>query len=246
MGELVLMIVLFTDFGANGPYLGQMEMAIRGIAPTVPVINLVSDAPCFDPRASAYLLAALVETCAPGAVILAVVDPGVGGDRRPLAVQVDGRWLIGPDNGLFELLIRRGTEVEVWEIVWRPERLSASFHGRDLFAPVAARLAMGQGPKAVGLSPLRPLRHPLWPDDLPSIIYTDCYGNAWTGLRASCVPTPRITVEGQVFTRADTFSDVPAGTAFWYENSSGLVEIAVNGGRADRLPGMGLGSFITI
>ena len=240
------MIVMFTDFGANGPYLGQMEMAIRGIAPAVPVINLISDAPCFNPQASAYLLAALVETCPQGAVILAVVDPGVGGDRRPLAVRVDGRWLIGPDNGLFELLIRRGTQVDTWEIKWRPERLSASFHGRDLFAPVAARLALGQGLEDIGLSPVQPLRQAHWPDDLPSIIYTDCYGNAWTGLRASRMSASRITVEGRALTRADTFSDVPAGAAFWYENSSGLVEIAVNCGRADKIPGMGLGSFITI
>lgn len=240
------MIVMFTDFGASGPYLGQMEMAIRGIAPTIPVIDLLSDAPCFDPRASAYLLAALVENCPKQAVILAVVDPGVGGDRRPLAVRVDGRWLVGPDNGLFELLIRRGTEVEAWEIVWRPERLSASFHGRDLFAPIAARLSLGQEPEEVGLRRIEPTRHCDWPDDLSSIIYTDCYGNAWTGLRVSHLSGARLMVAGQVLTRAETFSDVPAGAIFWYENSSGLVEIAVNRGRADRIPGIGLGSFITI
>ena len=240
------MIVCFTDFGDEGPYLGQMEMVIRTIAPSVAVINLLSDAPCFDPRASAYLLAAVVKDCPQGAVVLAVVDPGVGGDRRPLVLKLDGIWLVGPDNGLFEPLIRRSSQVEAWEIIWRPERLSASFHGRDLFAPVAARLALGQGPEEVGLRRVEPNRQLHWPDDLPSIIYTDCYGNLWTGIRASSLTCSRIAVGGLVLDRAETFGDVSVGAPFWYENSSGLVEIAVNCGRADRLPGLSLGAIITI
>ena len=164
------MIVLFTDFGANGPYLGQMEMAIRRIAPSAVVVNLLADAPSFDPRASAYLLAALTVEVPEGAVVLGVVDPGVGGPRRPMVARVDGRWLVGPDNGLFELLLRRGSQIETWEIVWRPDRLSATFHGRDLFAPVAARLASGQALDQMGLRRIEPPRRPDWPDDLASII----------------------------------------------------------------------------
>ncbi|TAN72588.1 MAG: hypothetical protein EPN20_03665, partial [Magnetospirillum sp.] len=144
------MIVMFTDFGADGPYLGQVEMAIRRTTPSLAVVNLVADAPRFDPRAAAYLLAALVAEVPAGTVILGVVDPGVGGSRRPVVVRVDGRWLVGPDNGLFEPLIRRAAAVEAWEIVWRPARLSSTFHGRDLFAPVAARLAGGMAPDQAG------------------------------------------------------------------------------------------------
>ncbi|MDO8606418.1 MAG: SAM-dependent chlorinase/fluorinase [Phaeospirillum sp.] len=240
------MIVTFTDFGADGPYLGQMEVAIRRIAPSLPVVNLLTNAPDCDPRASAYLLAALAAEVPEGAVILGVVDPGVGGDRRPLVLRVDGRWLVGPDNGLFEPLIRRGGLVEVWEIVWRPSRLSSTFHGRDLFAPVAARLAGGQALDLIGLRPISPPRRTDWPDDLPAVIYFDHYGNAWTGLRAAAVPGDWISVGGQRLCRARTFRDVAAGAAFWYENSSGLVEVAVNGGRADRLAGIQLGAFVTI
>lgn len=241
------MIILFTDFGGQGPYLGQMEMVIRQSLPAEPVVNLMADAPAFDPRASAYLLAALASAIPAQSVVLAVVDPGVGGARLPLVAEVDGVAYVGPDNGLFEILMRRGKTVRVWEIAWRPDRLSASFHGRDLFAPIAARLAAGLGPEDAGCRPIEPPRRAEWPDDLPIIIYHDHYGNAWTGLRASVVGAKAaVTVAGRSLARARTFSEVPAGEAFWYENSSGLVEIAVNGGAASCRPGLALGDIVTI
>ncbi|HTH15572.1 MAG TPA: SAM-dependent chlorinase/fluorinase, partial [Magnetospirillum sp.] len=127
-------IGIFTDFGPSGPYVGQMKCALMMHAPGLPVVELMSDAPAVNPHAAAYLLAALLPYWPASMVVAAVVDPGVGGDRRPVMAEVDGRWLVGPDNGLFELALRRGERVRCWEIAWRPERLSASFHGRDLFA----------------------------------------------------------------------------------------------------------------
>jgi S-adenosylmethionine hydrolase len=97
----------------------------------------------------------------------------------------DGRWLVGPDNGLFEPLARRARTLGTFAIAWRPRHLSASFHGRDLFAPVAARLARGARDR-LDPEPLTP--HPDWPDDLPEVVYVDGYGNAVTGLRASTTP----------------------------------------------------------
>ena len=135
------MIVLFTDFGLTGPYTGQMKAVLARNAPAVPVIDLFADAPAFQPYLSAYLLGAYCGAVPQGGVLLGVVDPGVGTDRLPLVVRADGRWYVGPDNGLFELVMRRAAVVEAWTIDWRPDRLSASFHGRDLFAPVAAKLA---------------------------------------------------------------------------------------------------------
>jgi len=240
------MIATFTDFGPRGPYLGQMEMAVRAVAASVPVIHLLSDAPTFDPRASAYLLAALAEGTPPGTILLGVVDPGVGGERVPMVARVDGRWLVGPENGLFEPLIRRAGSVETWEIAWRPDRLSASFHGRDLFAPVAARLALGQSPEQAGLRSMAVPRRHDWPDDLARVIYLDHYCNAWTGLRAARIDSERITVGGHRLIRARTFGEVAKGSAFWYENSSGLVEVAVNGGRAESLTGIEFGAIVTI
>jgi S-adenosylmethionine hydrolase len=179
-------------------------------------------------------------------VILAVIDPGVGGARAAIIVEADGRWYVGPDNGLFELVIRRAETARSWEILDRSAATSASFHGRDLFAPAAGRLARGEMPAA----PPRlegTGRHLDWPDDLPEIVYIDRYGNAMTGLRASLLPgEARLDASGRVLSRARTFSDVSEGEAFWYENSNGLAEIAVNSGRADATLGIAIGSPVAI
>ena len=123
------MIVLFTDFGSQGPYTGQMKAVLYQIAPGIPAIDLFADAPVGNPKASAYLLAAYSEWFAAGTVFLSVVDPGVGGTRPPIILEADGRWYVGPGNGLFELVERRAASARSWDIVWKPERLSASFHG---------------------------------------------------------------------------------------------------------------------
>ncbi len=250
------MILLFTDFGAGGPYLGQMKAVLSAAAPTVPVIDLMTDAPAHDPMSAAYLLAAYASEFPHGAVFLAVVDPGVGGKRRAAVAEIDGRWFTGPDNGLFEPLLRRAQHARAWEIVWRPERLSASFHGRDLFAPIAARLAHGEHPwdepmwqehPWAAALPLEHLRRFEWPDELARIVYFDHFGNATIGMRASTLAeTSVLEVAGRRITRARTFGDVPPGTAFWYENANGLAEIAVNQGRADRLLGAPIGSPVAV
>lgn len=228
------MILLFTDFGWSGPYMGEMRAVLVRHAPGVPVVDLMIDAPAFRPDLAAYLLAALWPTAAAGDIVVAVVDPGVGGPRAPLAVEIDGRWLVGPDNALFEIVLRRAGAVRGHRIAWRPERLSASFHGRDLFAPIAARLAQGE---RAGLVAQPPTRRPDWPDDLGAVVHIDGYGNVITGLRAALLPPgAALEVGGRRLPRRRTFADAPSGAAFWYENSSGLAEIAVNAGRAaDRL-----------
>lgn len=240
------MILLFTDFGLSGPYTGQVKAALAQQAPGVPVINLFADAPAFDPQLSAYLLAAYAPALPMGSVFLCVVDPGVGTDRHPLIVEADGRLFVGPDNGLFAILARRATTLRVWRIDWRPERLSASFHGRDLFAPVAARLALGQEVERGALDPAA-IARPDWPDDLARIVYVDVYGNAMTGLRAATLPhTALLRIGERVARRGRTFADVPAGAALWYENSNGLAEIAVNRGRADRDWGLAVGDWVLV
>jgi len=238
------MIVLFTDFGLSGPYTGQVKAVLAQQAPGVPVIDLFADAPAFDPQLSAYLLAAYAPALPAGSVFVCVVDPGVGTDRRPLIVEADGRLFVGPDNGLFEAVRRRAGSVRIWTIDWSPERLSASFHGRDLFAPVAARLATGLEVARTAL-PAAAVARTDWPDDLARIVYVDVYGNAMTGLRAATLPADAVLeVGGQRVRRGRTFADVPPETALWYENSNGLAEIAVNRGRADALPGLRVGAAV--
>ncbi len=240
------MIVLFTDFGLAGPYTGQVIAVLTREAPGVPVISLFADAPAGAPTPSSSLLAAYAAWFPAGSVLLCVVDPGVGGDRRALIVNADGRFHVGPDNGLFEIVLRRAASARCWEITWRPKLLSASFHGRDLFAPVAARLAGGEVPAMMAQS-AAPTRFAEWPDDLAEIVYIDHYGNAMTGMRGETVAaTASLGCGGRKIAHALTFSAVPAGAAFWYVNSNGLVEIAVNGGRADRLIGLSIGSKIEV
>ena len=250
------MILLFTDFGFAGPYVGQMKAVLAREAPNVPVIDLMHDAPAHDPKAAAYLLAALLPEIAPGDTVLGVVDPGVGGPRPAIVAKAGGRWFVGPDNGIFDIVARRGGDVPTaWEILWRPERLSASFHGRDLFAPIAARIARGDIPKPEpGATPwAEPRRRWLtagrdWPEDLAEIVYVDGFGNAMTGLRASSL-SASCQIEmpnGDILGHAEIFSAVPPGQGFWYGNSCGLAEIAVNRGRADAVFGLKTGDRVRV
>lgn len=233
-------IFLFTDFGAEGPYLGQLKAVLRTVAPEIDVIDLVSNAPSGDPATSGYLLAAVARYLPPECVILAVVDPGVGGDRDAVVVHADGRWLVGPDNDLFNAVAVQANRVDWSGIGWRPDRLSASFHGRDLFAPIAARIAKGD---------FQWERHPRsrpellhWPADLDRIIYFDSYGNAFTGRRYDATLVgKRLLVNRCAVSESETFCHVPESAAFWYRNSVDLVEIAVNRGSAKRTLGLQIG-----
>jgi hypothetical protein len=240
------MIVLFTDFGEVGPYVGQVKAVLERDAPGIPVIDLLHDAPMFQARASSYLLASLIDVFPPNVVFLCVVDPGVGGSRAPAIIRADGRQYVGPDNGLFEVVMRRSNEKSFRRITWHPDSLSASFHGRDLFAPVAAKLARGESVPSED-RPEQEARRPHWPDELEEIIYLDTFGNAMTGVRAKTVPTNAVmVVNDHRLVRARTFSDLPEGSAFWYENSSGLVEFAVNQGEAKSTLGIDVGSKFSI
>ena len=247
------MIVLFTDFGVTGPYVGQMKSVLCQRAPATPMIDLMHDAPGYNPGAAAYLLASLVNEFPRGCVFLCVVDPGVGSRRRAVIARINQRWFVGPDNGLFNTVARHAldnspdnSEIKWWEITWQPQKLSASFHGRDLFAPVAAMLANGKTPpgKLIDISGESLVR---WPGDLEEIIYIDHFGNAITGMRVENFDNNQIIAAGdQQLQWARTFSDVSIGQGFWYENSNGLVELAVNQGRADEILRLKIGDAVTL
>jgi S-adenosylmethionine hydrolase len=243
-------IVLFTDFGLAGPYVGAMKAAIACTAPGVPVIDLMHDAPAHAPRPAGYLLAALADPARfpAGTAFVGVVDPGVGTERMPVAIEADGRWFVGPHNGLFELVARRSQACHWHRIDWRPASLSASFHGRDLFAPVAARLAAGDGTDALAaIDPGDDRPGAGWPDDLSEVIYADGFGNAMTGLRAATLaPDARLVVMDERLERRRTFAEATVSEAFWYENSIGLAEIAVNRGSAVHILGLEPGAPVTV
>jgi len=235
------MIVLLTDFGLDGPYTGQVQAALYRQAPGIPVISLFADLAAFDVQGAAYLLPSYTQGFAPGTVFLCVVDPGVGGPRPGMVVRADGRWFVGPGEGLFAILARRAGQIECWRLP-DAERAAPSFHARDVFAPVAARLARGGGVTGEAAS-VETLLQPDWPDDLFRVLYIDRYGNAITGVRAAVIPDGAVLRTGDyLLSQARTFSDVARGVPFWYRNANGLVEIAVSQGRADRELGLRVGT----
>lgn len=238
------MFVLVTDFGLEGPYTGQVKAVLQAGRPGLPVIDLFADAPAFEPRLAAYLLPAYSVGFPPGSIFLVVVDPGVGSARRAIALKVDEHWYLGPDDGVFELVLRRAGRFEGWEIPQPAHAVSASFHGRDLFAPAAVQIAREGG--LPGAAPVSPARFPDWPDDLAAVVYVDRYGNLVTGIRTTAVREERdLRCAGRAISHARVFSDVPAGELFWYENANGLVEIAANRASAAHILGIGIGAKVS-
>jgi S-adenosylmethionine hydrolase len=166
----------------------------------------------------------------------------VGGRRDAIVTESDGRHFVGPDNGLFSILWQRARRRQCWRLAWRPERLSASFHGRDLFAPVAAALARGRVPRGWLAPKARP--DVLLPaDDLARVIYIDHYGNAVTGLRFTTAKAT-LRVGRHVLRYAHTFEEARA--PFWYANSLGLMEIAAPRSSAARWLDLKVGSAVKL
>lgn len=188
-----------------------MKAVLYKQAPGKPIVDLMHDAPTFNPRSAAYLLASLISSFSKETVFLCVVDPGVGSaERKPIIVKADDYWFVGPDNGLFNVIAKRASNLEWWDITWQPDNLSNTFHGRDLFAPVAALLSNGKmydvkqdpSPQDRILSD--------WEDELAEIIFIDNYGNCMTGVRANSInKNTKLEIANCSFARATTFSSVP-------------------------------------
>ena len=241
------MILLFTDFGFDDIYVAQVKAALlEHAAPDSVILDLLHSVPRYRVRAGAHLLAALQERFPPGAVFVAVVDPGVGTSRDAAILQADGKWYVGPDNGLLSVVSARAVKARAWRIDWRPQGLSNSFHGRDLFAPVAALIATNKLPPD-WTQELDSLRVQLGAGDLAEVVYIDHYGNALTGLRAASVPrTAAIAVRGRRLSYARVFAEAPAGSAFWYENSIGLVELSADRDGVAALLGLQVGDALRV
>lgn len=237
------MLVLFTDFGPGGPYVGQLQAVLQAQAPSIPVINLIDDAPRFKVLPAAHLLAAFISQFPVDTVFVCVVDPEVGGARQPVILHADGQYFVGPGNGLMDVVAARAKQAQWSEILWRPPQLSTTFHGRDLFAPVAAKMATAQPVEQRAWSPQGVLNGA----DLAEVIYLDHYGNGMTGLRQDQLsPSQVLRVGNHPIPHAKTFSAVPLAEAFYYVNSIGLIEVAVNQGNAARELPMRVGDLVGI
>jgi len=239
------MVFLFTDFGVDDFYVGQVHASLARFSVQGPVIDLMHNAPNLNPQASAYLLAALVDQLPTESIVMAVVDPGVGSERAPIMARVDQRWFVGPDNGLLSIVMRRSSHCACHRIDWRPDVLSNTFHGRDLFAPVTAMLSRGQLPKNAPGFPPWDARD--WPDELLQIIHIDHYGNAVTGIKGSAIAESSVLqINGWNLARQVNFAAVSPGQSFWYTNSIGLVEIAANQASAAQTLGLTTGMTFAV
>ncbi len=238
------MIVLFTDFGTRDPYVGQVKARLAEHAPAQQVMDLLHEVPDFNPHAGAHLLAAFAPGFPPGSVFLAVVDPGVGTPRDAVVVLAGGRWFVGPDNGLLSVIAARSTDAKLWRITWQPDALSTTFHGRDLFALIVADIARGAFPTEK-LAPINALKVEFDAGDLARVIYIDHYGNAWTGVRG-VLKNARVSVAGQSFKHSESFGFVGKGEGFWFMNSVGLLELAVNRGSAATAYGLKVGDPVQV
>lgn len=226
------MIALITDFGTNDPYVGQVKARIAEFAPGQDVVDLLHQAPAYNAHAGAHLVAALADGLPPGTVFVCVVDPGVGTLRDGVVLTAGGHWFVGPDNGLLSVVAGRNIDSKVWRIKWQPEDASTTFHGRDVFAVIAALIAKGAFP-ADKLTEKSGLSVEFGAGDLNQVVYIDHFGNAWTGIRSASVPAgSRLFVKENGFQYAETFGFVAKGEGFWFGNSVGLLELAVNRGHA--------------
>lgn len=236
------MIINFTDFGTKGPYVGQLHYAIRNVNPAAQIIDLMHDVPVFNIAAAACLLEALSPPMSDG-VFLSIVDPGVGSERRPVCLKADNRFFVGPDNGLFSAILNNSTHAEAFEIIWQPDSLSNSFHGRDLFAPMAARIDQGD---LAGLEPIETDSLVRLAETKRKIIYVDHYGNCWTDVKEQDVSIDTVfEVQGTEIRFARVFSEAPDNQPFWYINSSGLVEFALNKGNVAKALNLSISASFT-
>lgn len=237
-------ILFFTDYGLEGPYVGHLHLAVERISPGLQIIDLQHDVPPFRPRGAGILLACQLAWIPEGSVLVAVVDPGVGTQRRGLIVHHKGRALIGPDNGLFAPILHEAERVEA--IDWMPKETSDTFHGRDWFAPVGARLASGRPVSTHEVSSASCVGYQ-WESEQDEVIYIDRFGNLMIGRRGSALPTDsEMRVGPHRLGWARTFAERPVGVPFWHVNALGLVELSVNQGSAAELLGLKVGDPVPI
>lgn len=247
-------LTLLTDFGTADGYVAELKGVLASAAPGVPVVDATHDIPPQDVEAARLALARYWRRFPPGTVHLAVVDPGVGSARAALAVESDERFLVGPDNGVLSpALLRAGARAVRLPV---PARAAPTFHGRDVFAPAAARLALGTplddlGPPCDAPVVRRTPEARRLPDGGVEgcVITVDRFGNAVTNLLAgpaSLRPGAVLEAGGRVVPVARVYADVAAGAAVALAGSSGLLEVAVRDGSAARVLGLARGARVVL
>lgn len=240
-------ITLTTDFGTRDWFVGAMTGVVLGINPRAVIVDLTHEIPPGDVRAGAFALMAACRYFPKGTVHVAVVDPGVGSQRRAIAVQTANCLFVGPDNGVLSWALARDKIKAIQQLEnpkYFAKTISRTFHGRDIFAPVAAHLSRGLPLKQLGRE-LQDFVHLPWPKPTQrrgeirgEIVHLDHFGNAITNIEAELLPAGR-KVKCEVMAKREVhcalgpfYSAVPANSPVAMIGSSGFLEIAVNGGSA--------------
>ncbi len=242
-------ITLLTDFGTADSYVAEVKAVLLSRAPHVTIVDISHQVSPGDVRAGQYLLSRAWKHFPAGTVHLAVVDPGVGTERRAIAAESDGggHHFVAPDNGLLSFL--EGARYIALPIL---PGAAPTFHGRDVFAPAAASLATGSSLEALGATITDPYHFPRpapRTDGLTvvgEVIYIDRFGTLVSNIAGHAVQRGvRIRVEGtDVGSLARTFRDVARGALVAFVGSGGTVEIAVRDGSAARMLGVGVGAEV--
>jgi len=255
-------ITLLTDFGTRDAYVAAMKGVILGLNPRAVLVDMTHEVPAQDIAAGAFILAQAASYFPPGTIHLAVVDPGVGTGRRALAAYGRGRYWVGPDNGLLPWAWASSPDLAVVSLTaaayFRPQ-VAATFHGRDIFAAVAAHLSLGVdllsfGPPITDPVPL-PFPAPVQGPEMlqGQIIYVDHFGNlvsnvpaaalrAWLQNRGLLARIGSCAISGL----AATYDDAAPGDFLALSGSHGYLEIACNRDHAARRLGLGVGAALTL
>ncbi len=254
-------IALLTDFGGEDVYVGVLKGVIKGINPNVTIIDLTHEIPPQNLGKASFCLGSAFPYLPADTIYIAVVDPGVGSQRRAIALEcANGAYLIGPDNGIFTGIFNQVPIVAARELsnrdYWRTLQPSYTFHGRDIFAPVGAYLASGVAfaelGKMIEVETLVRLPLPgyqVTADGIRGIIQDiDHFGNLISNIPAQMVEGKRwfVEVSGKIIESQTSYSQKNQGELLGLINSEGWVEIAVNGGKAVERLKLGLGDPILV
>lgn len=247
------LIALVTDFGIDDPFVAEVKLAIWKISSHISILDVCHTIPPGDIERGAYVVGRVGRALPSGSVLLGIVDPGVGSQRQGVAIRCKGKFLVGPDNGLFSQTLdwEEGFQVRVLTGEEVDAPISATFHGRDLFAPVAARLAMGEGFEQVGKEGA--LKNTLPPPPLlfteeaiiGRVVYIDRFGNIATNLP----PQSRGELWGQGWgpvKRYLTYAFIPKGEVGWLEGSDGCIELAANRAPASHILNVKIGDEVRL